>query len=116
MSQKLVQKILINPKYLKYIHGLNIRSGVLSEPVTRNFVGSEGLFSELLVATGSEGIDLESVGGTVDEVILGEEVRDGEHHTSGGQNHNENHLSVRDLGSGNEHEILGDVMSHLRGR
>ena len=77
-------------------------------------MGSEGLFSELLVATGLEGIDLQSVGSTVDHVVLGEQVADGVHSASHSDGHDQNHLGVRDLGSGDEHEVLRDVMSHLR--
>ena len=77
-------------------------------------MGSEGLFSELLVATGLEGIDLQSVGSTVDHVVLGEQVADGVHSASHSDGHDQNHLGVRDLGSGDEHEVLRDVVSHLR--
>lgn len=89
---------------------------MLTEPVSRDFVGSEGLFSEFLVATALEGIDLKSVGGAVDEMILSEKVRDGEHGSANCHDHQENHLSVGHLGSGNEHEVFRDVMGHLRGR
>lgn len=91
-------------------------SRVLTEPVTWDLVGSEGLFSELLVATVLDSVHLESVGVAVDVVVLGEEVRDWVEGSDQGQGEAKDDLGVWDLGSCNVSKVLRDVMSHLWGR
>ena len=89
-------------------------SGELVEPVAGNLVGSEHLFSELLVATGLDSVHLESVRVHVHEVVLGEQVGDGVHGSGDSEHHDEDHLLIGHLGSGDEGQVLGDVVSHLR--
>ena len=87
----------------------------MTEPVTWDLVGLEGLFSELLVATVLDSVYLESVGVAVDVVILGEEVRDWVEGSDEGQGEAKHDLGVWDLGSGNVSEVLRNVMGHLWG-
>jgi len=88
----------------------------LVEPVTWSLVSSESLFSELLVTSVLHSVDLESVRVAVDEVVLREEVGHWVDGQSDGEGHVDHHLLVWNLGSGDEHEVLRDVMSHLRSR
>jgi len=90
-------------------------SGELVEPVAGNLVGSEGLFSELLVATVLDSVHLESVGVAVDVMVLGEEVRDWVESGDQSQGQAKHDLGVWDLGSGDVSEVLRDVVSHLWG-
>ena len=79
-------------------------------------MSSESLFSELLVASVLDGVHLESVGVAVDVMVLGEQVGDWVAGSNNGKGHAKHDLGVWYLGSGDVHEILGNVMSHLRGR
>jgi len=83
------------------------------EPVTWGLVGSESLLSEFLVTSVLHSVDFESVRVAVDIVILSEEVGnwvDGQGDSEGRVDH---HFLVWDLGSGDEVEILRDIMGHL---
>ena len=88
----------------------------MTEPVTWGLVSSESLFSELLVSSVLDGVHFESVGVAVDVVVLGEEVGDWIAGSNNGKGHAKHDLGVWNLRSGDVHEILGNVMSHLRGR
>jgi hypothetical protein len=90
-------------------------SRVLSEPVTWDLVGSEGLFSELLVATVLNGIHLESVRVAVDVVVLGEEIRHWVESGDQSKGEAKHDLGVWDLGSGDVSEVLRNVVGHLWG-
>ena len=88
----------------------------MTEPVTWSLMGSESLFSELLVSSVLDSVHFESVGVAVDVVVLCEEVGDWIAGSDDGKSHAKNDLGVRNLGSGNVHEILRNVMGHLRSR
>jgi hypothetical protein len=78
-------------------------------------VGLEGLLTELLVAAGLHGVQLETVGVGIDEMVLGEEVR---HWVEGGddaEGHHEHDLGVWHLGATQVVDVLGDVVGHLWG-
>ena len=87
----------------------------MSEPVSWDLVRSEGLLSELLVSSVLDGVHLESVGVTVDVMVLGEEVGDWVEGGDDGEGHADDDLGVWYLGVSNVHEILRNVMSHLWG-
>jgi len=86
----------------------------LSEPVTWDLVGSEHLFSELLVATVLYGVDFESVRVGVDHMVLGVQIRNWHHASKSSESKVDDDLGVWDLWSSNEHKELGDIMGHLR--
>jgi len=88
-------------------------SGVLSEPVTWSLVSSESLFSEFLVSTVFDSVHFESVGVTVDIMVLGEQVRHWVDSGNDSKGHAKHDLGIWNLSSGNEHEVLRNVMSHL---
>ena len=88
----------------------------MTEPVTWSLVGSESLFSELLVTSVLDGVHFESVGVAVDVVGLSEDVGDWVAGSNNGKGDAEHDLGVWNLRSGDVHEILRDVMSHLRSR
>jgi len=71
----------------------------LVEPVTWGLVSSESFFSELLVTSVLDGVHLESVRVTVDEVILREEVRDWVSGESDSKSSVDHHLLVWNLSS-----------------
>jgi len=77
-------------------------------------VSLEHLLSELLVSSVLDGVNLESVGVAVNEVRLGEHVGDWVEGSNNGKSKAEQQFGVWDLSAGNVHEILGDVMGHLR--
>ena len=79
-------------------------------------MSSESLFSELLVTSVLDGVHFESVGVAVDVMVLGEEVGDWIAGSDNGERHANDDLGVWNLGSGDVHEILRNVMSHLWGR
>ena len=76
-------------------------------------MGLEGLLAELLVATGLHGVDLESVGVAVHEMVLGEHVRDGHEGGADAQHGHDHNLGVGDLGATEVVNVLGDVVGHL---
>jgi hypothetical protein len=88
---------------------------VHAEPVTGGLVGLEGLLAELLVATGLHGVDFESVRVTVDEMVLGKQVRDWHEGSADAQGHHQNDLGVGDLRATQVRDVLGDVVGHLGG-
>lgn len=81
-------------------------SRVGSEPVSLNLVGLEHLFSELLVASVLDGIDLKSVRVGVNVVVLGEQVADRVEGGNDAANHANNDLLVRDLALAEIAEVL----------
>lgn len=98
---------------------LNIRqlcSTVRTEPVTSSLVSSEGLLSELLVSTVLDGVDFESVGVGVDEMVLGEEVGDGVHHADHTENHSALNLLIGTLSVTEIGDVFGDIVGHLGSR
>jgi hypothetical protein len=60
-------------------------------------MSSESLFSELLVASILDGVDLESVRVAVDVMVLGKEIRDWVESETNEQSHGEDNLGVWDL-------------------
>lgn len=76
-------------------------------------MGSESLFSELLVSTVLNSVHLKSVRVAVDVMVLGEQVRNWVEGGNQSQGQAEDDLGVGHLRSGNVREILGDVVSHL---
>ena len=76
-------------------------------------MGLEGLLTELLVATVLDGVHFKSVRVSIDEVVLGEEVRDGHEGSTDAEGHHEDDLGVWNLGATEVRDILGDVVGHL---
>lgn len=92
------------------------RSGVLTKPVTWSLMGSEHLFSELLVSTVLDSVHFKSVGVTVDIMILCEHVRNWVHGGHDAHGHVDDYSGVWNLVTGDERQILRDIMGHLRSR
>lgn len=88
-------------------------SGILTKPVSWDLVGSESLLSEFLVTAILDSVDLESVGVAVDVMVLGEEVRNWVEGGDESQGQADDDLGIWDLGLGDVHEVLRDVMGHL---
>lgn len=72
---------------------------MVAEPVTGGLVGLESLLAELLVATILHGVDFQSVRVTIDEMVLGEQVRDGHEGSADAKSHHEDDLGVGNLGA-----------------
>jgi hypothetical protein len=79
------------------------------------FVGLEGLLSELLVSTVLDCVHFESVGVGVDEMVLGEDVRNGVEGTNDTEAHHNDHLGVGNLRLGQVRQVLSDIVGHLGG-
>lgn len=76
----------------------------------------EHLFSELLVALAAlDSVHLESVGVCVHVMVLGEEVRYGVESSHEETNHANHNFLVRHLVACDVSQVLGNIMSHLRG-
>lgn len=79
-------------------------------------MGLESLLTEFLVATSLHSVNFESVRVSVDEVVLGEHVRDGHESGADGEGHHKHNLGVRHFGVTEVRDVLSDVVSHLRSR
>jgi hypothetical protein len=78
-------------------------------------VGLEGLLTEFLVAAVLDSVHLKSVRVSIDEMVLGEEVRDGHEGGADAEGHHEDDLCVWDLGATEVGDVLSDVVGHLGG-
>jgi len=84
-----------------------------SEPVSVSLVSSEHLLAEFLVSTVFDSVHFESVGVSVDVMVLGEQVRDWVENEGESADHTENNLSVGDLVSSEESDVFRNIVSHL---
>ena len=73
-----------------------------TEPVSVSLVSSEHLLAEFLVSTVLDSVHFESVGVSVDVMLLGEQVRNGVENEGESADHTENNLGVGDLVSSQE--------------
>jgi len=77
-------------------------------------VGLEGLLTELGVAAVLDSVELKTVRVGVDEVILGEEVRDTIHSGTHGEHHHDDDLVIGHLVLTKISDILSNIVGHLR--
>ncbi|TNV87372.1 hypothetical protein FGO68_gene4872 [Halteria grandinella] len=96
--------------------GATVCSRVGTEPVSLDLVGLEHLFSELLVSSVLDGIDLKSVRVGVHVMVLGEQVRHGVEGGNDACDHADDYLLVGHLALAEVAEVLGHVVGHLGGR
>jgi hypothetical protein len=78
----------------------------LSKPVAWNFVSFEHLLSKFLIASIFHSVYLESVGISVDVMVFGEEITHWIKGCNTSHNHQANYFSIRNLTSGQEHQIF----------
>jgi len=92
-----------------------MRSRVVTEPVTWSLVGLEHLLTELLVASVLHGVDLQSVRVGVDVMVLGEHVGDWVEGGDDGEHHGDNDLLIWSLALSEVGDVLSDIVGHLWG-
>lgn len=83
-------------------------------PVSVDLVSSEHLLSELLIPSALESIDFHSVRVAVHIMILSEHVRDGIEGGKDSEDSSENNLLVGNFRSSQVHQVLRNIVSHLR--
>ena len=73
----------------------------------------EHLLAELFVATGLDGVQLETIRVRVHVVILGEQVRDRVERSHNTEHHHDDDFLVRLLAVTEVRDVLGDIVGHL---
>ena len=76
----------------------------------------EHLFTEFLVASILDSVQLESVGVGVDVVLLGEQVRNWVESSDDAEDHADDDKGVWHLVSSKEGDVLCHIVGHLRSR
>ena len=89
-------------------------SWVCTSPVSRSFVGSKHLLTELLVSTILNCVNFKSVWVTVYVVILCKQVRDRIHCAKHSNHHHHNNTLVRNFILSQESDVFRNIMCHLR--